>query len=137
MLIKISYCAAISQLLVFGGKIFFKSAHKCVALSGLQNIIRLTQGCASLALGWYIAPHWGFCRFAAVDVVVDGDHGVVCTAFRLPYVSHFLRFSRFAAGFPVQHTLKNWRHQRHLRIKQKLAPRPYFLSASGHLHSGG
>ncbi len=42
-------------------------------------IIRFTQGGAALALGWYVAPRWGFCRFAAVDLVdgvdiVDGGY---------------------------------------------------------------
>ena len=48
-------------------------------------IIRLTQGSAALALGWYVAPRWGFCRFAAVDLVdgvdvVDGEStlGIPC-----------------------------------------------------------
>jgi len=36
------------------------------------NLFRFTQGGASLALGWYVAPRWGFCRFAAVDLMDGG-----------------------------------------------------------------
>ena len=28
------------------------------------NLFRFTQGCAALALGWYVMPRWGFCRVA-------------------------------------------------------------------------
>ena len=58
-------------------------------------IFHLTQGGATLALGWYVMPRWAFCRFAAVDIVdgvdiVDVCCRIVCSsAFRLPYVSRF------------------------------------------------
>ncbi|HOG50448.1 MAG TPA: hypothetical protein PKY10_07660, partial [Lentisphaeria bacterium] len=57
----------------------------CLALSGLQIIFHLTQGGASpdgpLALGWYVTPRWGFCRFAAVDLVDGGFLNFTLLAF--------------------------------------------------------
>jgi len=47
----------------------------CVALAGLKITCYLTlgdarPGRASLALGWYVAPRWGFC--SSVDADVSG-----------------------------------------------------------------
>jgi len=59
----------------FLGKIFYKSAFMCRPYRAPNIIVRLTQGGASLALGWYVTPRWGFCRFAAVGLVDIMDGG--------------------------------------------------------------
>jgi hypothetical protein len=64
---------------LFFGKDFLQIRIYVSPLLGFHVIIRLTQGGAALALDWYVAPRWGFCRFAAVDLVdgvdvVDGGY---------------------------------------------------------------
>ena len=57
-LLPLRCCTTISQLLVFW-KRFFSKRRLCVTPSGLKMIIRLTQGFATLTLGFYVASPLG------------------------------------------------------------------------------
>ena len=65
------FCRSATVLLsinfLFLGKIFYQVSTYASPLSGLKIIIHLTQGFATLTLGFYVSALQAFCRFVAVN----------------------------------------------------------------------